>query len=270
MEPSSTQHEDKIYIVTHQELSTGYQTAQSAHAIAELLMAEPVIASKWHRDSNSIIVLAAKNAKELFFLNEQSISAGLSPVIFREPDLMDEITAIAFAPSALNKKFLRKLTLVGKNTLPADQLQSRETRIKSIAFPLMEIAVDEHTNALQYGRNLYSYLQAVIAHLRGEVDLNQYDNWNIPYMSVEEANHILNGLPSAYDLDRACSFFYSNKVQSMSHLTTADILSHVYQEETPLGAVELLSNSCSDPFAVDTCFAWVFKAIEFRSDLVAA
>jgi hypothetical protein len=71
---------------------------------------------------------------------------------FREPDILDEITGLAFAPSMANKQFLAALPLVGNQH---NVTKSRENKLKSVAFKVMDeqgFISGEH--ALQTGRSL--------------------------------------------------------------------------------------------------------------------
>jgi hypothetical protein len=145
-------HEDKIYLVTHNELSPGYQVAQTAHAIADFLITQPALAQTWHTISNSLIVLSVPKADDLYALHQQALSLGMNVTAFREPDILDEITGLAFAPSTANKQFLAALPLVGNRH---NTTKSRENKLKSVAFKVMDeqgFVSGEH--ALQTGRSL--------------------------------------------------------------------------------------------------------------------
>jgi hypothetical protein len=61
--------------------------------------------------SNYICVLGIENELALKDLMQQAIDKGISVAIFREPDLNDEITAIALAPCSKSKKLCRGLKL---------------------------------------------------------------------------------------------------------------------------------------------------------------
>jgi len=151
-------------LVTHDELSPGYQVAQTAHAIADFLLTQPAASQIWHANSNSLIVLSAQTAEELHHLYQKALSLGFNVTAFREPDILDEITGLAFTPSCHNKQFLSSLPLVGKQHNTA---KSRENKLKSVAFKMMDengFLPGEH--ALQTGRclrELFSYQQISIS-----------------------------------------------------------------------------------------------------------
>lgn len=120
----------KIYLVTHSGLTQGHQITQTAHVIAELAVAHPEQFSHWHGVSQSIIVLSAPSSRALYELYVQSLSSpDLSVVPFREPDLGDEITALAFLPSERTVHFLANLPLAGKTSATPEEA-AHERRLK--------------------------------------------------------------------------------------------------------------------------------------------
>ena len=60
------------------------------------------------------MALAAEDSNSLNALLEKSSQRELDAISFREPDLDDELTALAFAPHPHNRKLLSNLPLAGK------------------------------------------------------------------------------------------------------------------------------------------------------------
>lgn len=57
------------------------------------------IANSWHKNSQYLTYLSVKDESELLFLIEKAHSRGIAISIFREPDIDNQITAIAIEPS---------------------------------------------------------------------------------------------------------------------------------------------------------------------------
>jgi hypothetical protein len=210
-EPRSTKHEDKIYLVTHKQLSNGYQTAQTAHAVAELMMQRNSVACDWYSTSNSLIVLTAENAEQLFTLQRQAQSLNIDTVEFREPDLLDELTAVAFCPSADTRKLLSNLPLVGRRTLPQEPLLARESRFKELSYAMMDCEQTKGQSVLQHGRSVREHYFALVRHLNGTTNLHEASNWVVPEWVDTYKTQILAALPDEYVMDRYLTLHDSGK-----------------------------------------------------------
>lgn len=206
-------HEDKLYLVTNRQLSSGYQAAQIAHVVAEFAHEHPDIASSWRTTSHSLIVLSARDAAELSELQERAVARGITVTAFREPDLGDEITALAFAPGALTRKLLSNLPCAGRNVTTESEAEARarEARIREMSFAMMECDQTTGQNVLQHGRSVREHYFALVQHLRGEVDLEQYANWRLPAWLNAHRDAILAALPSAHVMDRYLTLHDSGK-----------------------------------------------------------
>jgi hypothetical protein len=96
-------------------LSSGFQTAQVAHAVADFAATNPEAYRKWHKDSNYIVVLEAKNEENLLNLTVNADKKNIEYVAVREPDINDGLTAVLFLPGEKNRSFLSSLPCLGKN-----------------------------------------------------------------------------------------------------------------------------------------------------------
>lgn len=201
-EPVSTAREDKLYLVTHAQLSSGYQTAQVAHVVADFIMANPETAQTWHAVSNSVIVLEAKDARELSFLKADAEDKGLKVTEFREPDLGDEITALAFAPGEETRKFLSNLPCAGRKLHNQQELKARERRLRELSFAMQDCEQTKGQNVLQHGRSVREHYFALVNHMKGNINLNETSNWRLPEWVDKYSEQILALLPSNYVMDR--------------------------------------------------------------------
>lgn len=67
------------------------------------------------------MALTARDRHHLEELGGRARAHGLRAVAFREPDLGDELTALAFVPHEQNRPFLRKLPLAGSTAGSVDK-----------------------------------------------------------------------------------------------------------------------------------------------------
>lgn len=226
-QPSSTERSDKIYLVTHAELTVGHQITQTAHVIAELAVAHPEHFSKWHNLSQSIIVLQTPCSESLFELYVRAQDAMLAVEAFREPDLGDEITALAFLPHADNVRFLANLSLAGKR-LPSDDLKASENTLRRISLRIQD------TFEFQQGRYLRECYFAFIDHLKGRINLREY-GWDIPEYSGHERQELLATQPASWVVDRALTFFFADRKDLTSYYDDQRILTLLDQPQTIAG-----------------------------------
>jgi Peptidyl-tRNA hydrolase PTH2 len=203
-EPSSRERADKIYLVTHADLSVGYQITQTAHVIAELAVAYPEHFNAWHGVSQSIIVLQERNSEALTELYIKARRESLTVQAFREPDLGDEITAIAFLPSKETVGLLSNLPLAGRNVNDSKDKKASENFLKKVSFAIQD------SPEFRHGQLLRECYYAFIDHLSNKVDLHQHPSWrSIPMYSDEDKKNLLAQQPHPWVIDRGLTFFFT-------------------------------------------------------------
>lgn len=74
-------------------------------------MEYPEIHKQWFETSNYLGFLSVSNEIELNKLIEKAQSRGIKFSVFREPDIDDQITAIALEPGILSKKLCSNIKL---------------------------------------------------------------------------------------------------------------------------------------------------------------
>ncbi len=74
----------------------------------------PEEAKEWHKNSNYLCQLSAKNEFELEKLARKAEERGIKFIRFYEPDLDNQLTAIALEPGLATKKLTQKLPLMLK------------------------------------------------------------------------------------------------------------------------------------------------------------
>lgn len=116
MSQSNTATHSKLYMVTRQDLSLGYQIVQTAHATAEFMLNHSQIARKWRDESQYMVALSVPDESELSVLMDKASKLNISFSAFREPDIGNEVTAVVFAPTEHTRKLLSQCSLAGKQT----------------------------------------------------------------------------------------------------------------------------------------------------------
>lgn len=106
--------DDKLYIITRRDLDPGYQGVQGQHAAIEFIMQYPEISNHWHQVSNYLGFLSVDNEQKLICLFEKAKALGIACSMFKEPDIDNEVTAIALEPGELSKKLCSRLPLALK------------------------------------------------------------------------------------------------------------------------------------------------------------
>lgn len=95
-------------------MSPGYQGVQSIHAAMQFAFEHPETNREWFHKSNYLGFLSVANEKELERLIERARAHEIKFSIFREPDVGDQITAIALEPGVKSKKLCSNLRLALK------------------------------------------------------------------------------------------------------------------------------------------------------------
>lgn len=85
--------------------------AQSCHVTFLFYKEHPFITNEWMNNSNYIAVLNCPNENQLFNIIEKAKSQNIKISIFQEPDIGNQITAIALEPSIKSKKICSNLKL---------------------------------------------------------------------------------------------------------------------------------------------------------------
>jgi len=97
-------------------LSPGYQAVQSCHAMRQFTEEHPEIDKQWFKSSNYIVLLSVENEEALENLIAIASIKNVRLAIFREPDIGDQITAIAFEPGEQSRRLCSRLKLALNET----------------------------------------------------------------------------------------------------------------------------------------------------------
>jgi peptidyl-tRNA hydrolase len=96
-------------VVTRNDLTLQYQLPQCIHSVVEVAIQFPEEHRQWHKDSNTVVVLAAKDLNELEKLCEELEENNLKFVKFFEPDVGMKLTSISIVPDKDRMKEIKKI-----------------------------------------------------------------------------------------------------------------------------------------------------------------
>jgi len=96
-------------------LPAGLLVAQCCHAVSKFYEEHPDLAKDWYLNSNYIVILASKDKSSLECLQAVLTNNKLKLSSFYEPDIGDELTAIAIEPNEKAKALLSSLPLALRN-----------------------------------------------------------------------------------------------------------------------------------------------------------
>lgn len=74
--------------------------AQSVHAAFQIAVEYPSTIKHWHQTSNYLVIVAAPNEAALAQLAGRATEEGIVRAITREPDMDNQICAVALQPGA--------------------------------------------------------------------------------------------------------------------------------------------------------------------------
>lgn len=104
---------DKLVLVTRADLPVGMQAAQVAHALRQFVQEHAQIEREWFAKSNTLVLVKVPDEVALSRLLEHAKCLRIAVSSFREPDLDDEVTALALQPCSATKRLTRNLPLIG-------------------------------------------------------------------------------------------------------------------------------------------------------------
>lgn len=95
----------KLYVIVRKDLSTSQRAVQAGHAVAEFLLRGPF--SRWN--NGTLIYLGVKGLRQLENLRNKFYLEDINFIEFCEPDLENEITAIA---TDVQNRYVERLNLL--------------------------------------------------------------------------------------------------------------------------------------------------------------
>ena len=111
---------EKLYVLTRADLSPGMQAAQAVRAAFQFAVDHTELTARWVLDSNFLVLLSVLDEDALLDLADRVARAGVMNTLVREPDLADQATALAVAPSPVGRLFAN-LPLLGRDLRPVPE-----------------------------------------------------------------------------------------------------------------------------------------------------
>lgn len=102
---------DKLYVIVRGDIPPGLQIAQSCHVCFEFQKNHIELTKLWNEESNYIVILSCKDEEAINKLIHKAERKNIRFSIFREPDLDNQITAIALEPTKRSKRICSSLPL---------------------------------------------------------------------------------------------------------------------------------------------------------------
>ena len=101
----------KLTLVVRADLPPGSQACQAAHAARAFHDEHPEVEEAWFRASNTLALLSVPDEPALQRLLNRALDRGIRVSSFREPDLVDQLTAICLEPGKPSRKLCERLPL---------------------------------------------------------------------------------------------------------------------------------------------------------------
>lgn len=111
--------QDRLYVAVRADLPSGLQAAQAVHAAFEFSDQHAEDTAAWLHGSNYLIIVAVPNEYELMGLIETAHAKGIYHTAVREPDVGDELTAVAFQPGDAARRLCSALPLALREAVAA-------------------------------------------------------------------------------------------------------------------------------------------------------
>ena len=105
---------EKLRVITRRDLPIPYQAVQAAHACIDFQHDYPVESTQWHKSSNYLAILTVKDEQALIDLIVKASLRGIKYTVFREPDIDNQITAVALEACPDSKRLTSSCPLLGK------------------------------------------------------------------------------------------------------------------------------------------------------------
>lgn len=97
----------RLYTLIRSDLPKNYQAVQAGHAVAQFALEYP---NDWRNET--LIYLRVKDEEELQIWNQRFAELGVNQTPFQEPDLDNEMTALAVISTPEVEKLMSVMKLV--------------------------------------------------------------------------------------------------------------------------------------------------------------
>ena len=119
MKNTQIKSNEKLRVVSRRDIQFGYQAVQAGHAAIQFQHEHPELAKLWYTQSNYLAFLTVKDEAELEKLIFKAEAKGIAHSVFREPDIDNQITAVAFEASDEARRLTSSCRMMGKEVCHA-------------------------------------------------------------------------------------------------------------------------------------------------------
>jgi len=159
----------------------------------------PAEFTDWHKNSNSIINLNCKNELDLIKFSQKLAAKGIKFAEFREPDIGNELTAIAICPGPEIKRLCSNLPLAGKR-INEGAKERLSKKFETVAA--MESCKQNSDQTIwQHGESVRNYLMDLIKFLRDPHYAAKH-TWRFPQWLLSHSGALLGLLPEDWKLEK--------------------------------------------------------------------
>lgn len=102
---------DKLYLVTRSDLAPRVAAVQAAHALRQFGAEHPREDALWFETSNTLVLLHVEGEPQLRSLLADARFFDVPCSAFNEPDLGDQLTAVAIGPCKAAQRLTRRLPM---------------------------------------------------------------------------------------------------------------------------------------------------------------
>lgn len=103
--------DEKLYVLVREDLSRGQQAVQGMHALADFASQHPEHFHPWNRSGNTLVLLNVADNNHLLDCKALFVGSGMACVMFREPDMGHQGTALAIQPHPAVSEWVSLLPL---------------------------------------------------------------------------------------------------------------------------------------------------------------
>ncbi len=153
----------------------------------------------WHKNSNSIIVLNCLNERKLIEFSQKLQTKGIKFSEFREPDIGNELTAIAICPGPEVKRLCSGLPLAGKRV--NEGAQERLNRKFEVVEAMQGCEQRSGQNIWEHGVSVRDHLMELLKFLRDPHYTCKY-TWRFPQWLLSHSRALLELLPPDHVLEK--------------------------------------------------------------------
>jgi hypothetical protein len=130
--------------------------------VANFAIEHPDIFKHWQKTSNTLVVLGAKNLDELVSIIKKIETENIKHTIFREPDILNEITAVCVEPSEKTKKILSRFSLAGRGNETNDTANNYLNFRFDLTKQMNETEQFVGCNMLEHGQSVLEQYQLLL------------------------------------------------------------------------------------------------------------